>query len=172
MKRTAAQPNSTGANVNGILAMKTVAVLAMTCSMTTASFARDVGLRTGKYAFTVTYEVQGERQNQSRTAMRCIRQGDLNDPENIFTDRIAAAAKQEESCSVHGLKSADGKISYDAECSNRTVHVEGNLSGTEFSVVRTVKPKASQGVSLKFTVRGRRTGDCVTPGDTASVSKQ
>src|SRR6185437_5650342 len=164
MKRTAAQPNSTGASVSANLAMKTVAVLAMTCSMTTASFARNVGLRPGKYAFTVTYEVQGERQNQSRTAMRCIRQNDLSDPENIFTDRIATAAKQEETCSVRGLKSGDGKISYDADCSNRTVHVEGTLSAAGFSVVRTVTPKASAGVSLKFTVRGKWLGRCGAMG--------
>ena len=158
--------------MNADLPVKVVAAVAMACWLATAAFAGKVDLRPGRYAFTVTYEVQGERQNESRTAMRCLRHGDLGDPENIFTDGIAGAAKREETCSVHGLKSADGKISYDAECSNRTVHVEGNLSGTEFSVVRTVKPRASQGVSLKFTVRGRRTGDCVTPGDTASVSKQ
>jgi len=145
-----------------ILAALTIA-LAMG-SMAAAAFAGDVDLRAGKYAFTVTYEVQGERQNQSRTAMRCIRQSDLSDPENIFTDRIASAAKQEEACSVRGLKSSDGKISYDADCSNRSVHVEGELNAAGFSVVRTVTPKASAGVSLKFTVRAKWLGRCGTMG--------
>jgi uncharacterized protein DUF3617 len=154
--------------VNGKFTAKILAALAiamaMGCSMAAAAFAGDVDLRPGKYAFTVTYEVQGERQNQSRTAMRCIRQNDLSDPENIFTDRIATAAKQEEACSVRGLKSGDGKISYDADCSNRTVHVEGTLSAAGFSVVRTVTPKASAGVSLKFTVRGKWLGRCGAMG--------
>ena len=149
--------------MNGKFARETLAVLAMSCSVSTAAFARDVALRTGKYAFTVTYEVQGERQNESRKAMRCIRQSDLSDPESIFTDGIATA-KQGEACSVRSLKSGDGKISYDADCSNRTVHVEGQLSSAGFSVVRTVTPKASAGVSLKFTVRGKRLGDCAATG--------
>lgn len=117
-------------------------------------------LKPGQYALTITYEVQDQRQNESRSITRCITPQDLSSPERIFNDRIAAAPKKEDECAVKDLSSTDRKVSYDAECSNRLVHVEGNLSGTEFSVVRTVKPKASQGVSLKFTVRGRRTGDC------------
>ena len=123
--------------------------------------AANVELRPGKYTVTVTYEVQDQRQNQSRTSTRCVTQQDLGHPEKIFNDRTGAAPKQEDTCSVKNFKSEGGKISYDAECANRTVHVEGNVSGTGFSVVRTVTPKASAGVSLKFTVRGTRTGDCL-----------
>lgn len=125
--------------------------------------AANVDLKPGKYELTVTYEVQNQRQNESRSGTRCITTRDLDNPENIFSDRVTMRPKQEESCSVKQLRNIGGKISYDAECSNRVVHVEGNLNTTEFSVVRTVKPKASQGVSLKFTVRGRRTGGCVRP---------
>lgn len=150
--------------MNGKFTVKILGALAMSCSMAAAAFAGDVDLRTGKYAVTVTYEVQGQRQNQSRTAMRCIRQSDLSDPENIFTDLIATAAKPEEACSVRALKSGNGKISYDADCSNRTVHVEGELSAAGFSVVRTVTPKASAGVSLKFTVRGKWLERCGATG--------
>lgn len=122
-----------------------------------------VELKPGKFAVTITYAVQDKRQNESRSATRCIRQRDLDSPEKIFNDRIVATTEGE--CSVKDLKSAAGKISYDAECSNRTVHVEGNVSETGFAVVRTVRPRASQGVSLKFTVTGRRTGDCVVGGE-------
>lgn len=127
--------------------------------------AANVDLKPGKYALTVTYEVQNQRQNESRSGTRCITPHDLDNPEKIFSDWVTVRPKQEESCSVKQLRNIGGRISYDAECSNRTVHVEGNLSATEFSVVRTVKAKASQGVSLKFTVRGRRTGGCMTPGN-------
>ena len=146
--------------MTGKFAMRILAALVMSCSMAAATFARDVDLRTGKYAFTVTYEVQGERQNESRTATRCIRQSDLSDPENVFTDKAATAPEQQEACSVRNLKSAHGEISYDADCSNRTVHVAGELSAAGFSVVRTVTPKDSAGVSLKFTVRGKWLGRC------------
>jgi len=145
--------------VNTVLAVRTLAAVVMASLTSTGAFATNVNLRPGRYAFTVTYEVQGERQNESRTMMRCIRRGDLVDPENIFTDRTSAA-KPEETCSVRGLKSAEGRISYDADCSNRTVHVEGDLSQAGFSVVRTVRPKTSASVSLKFTVRGKWLGRC------------
>lgn len=146
--------------MKGKFALNTLATLAISCSMATAAFARNVDLRPGKYAFTVTYEVQGERQNESRTAMRCIRQSDLSDPENVFTDQMATAPKQKEACSVRNMKSADGKISYDAECSNRSVHVEGTLGSAEFAVVRTVRPKGNQNVTLKLTIRANRSRDC------------
>ena len=123
--------------------------------------AANVKLKPGKYALTITYEVQDQRQSESGNATRCITPEDLDNPEEIFNDRIAGSPKQKVSCSVRDLKNAGGKISYDADCSNRTVHVEGTLSSTEFSVVRTVKPKASQDVPLKFTVRGKRLGDCL-----------
>ncbi len=146
--------------MQGRLARNMLAALAIICSIATAAFATNVNLRSGRYAFTVMYEVQGERQNESRTMMRCIRQSDLSDPEHVFTDRVAADARQAEACSVRNLKSGDARISYDADCSNRTVHVEGELSQAGFSVVRTVRPKTSASVSLRFTVRGKWLGRC------------
>lgn len=122
-------------------------------------------IRPGQYAMTVTYQVQGERQNQSRKATRCITASDLDNPEAIFSDQIMAPVKDEAKCSVKELKDAEGKVSYDAQCSNRTVHVAGTLRETEFSVVRTVTPKASPTVLLKFVVTGKRTGDCKTAAD-------
>jgi len=149
---------------NGGVKSTLVIVAAVLCGSVAA--AANVDLKPGKYALTITYEVQNQRQNESRSGTRCISPRDLDNPEKIFSDRVTARPKQEESCSVKQLRNTGGKISYDAECSNRMVHVEGNLSGTEFSVVRTVKPKASEGVFLKFTVTGRRTGDCVTAVNT------
>lgn len=122
--------------------------------------AANVELKPGKYAFTVTYEVQDQRQNESRTGTRCIAAADLDNPEKIFNDRLLAREKSDESCTVSGLKSSGGRISYDADCQNRLVHVEGTIGNTGFSVVREVKPKASQGVWLKLTLMGKRISDC------------
>lgn len=128
------------------------------------STAPSLGLNPGKYAVTVTYEVQEQRQNEPRTATRCIATRDLSDPEKIFNDQPSPPQGNGEACSVKNLKSANQQISYDADCSNRTVHVQGHVGPTGFLVVRTVKPKASARVSLKLTVRGTRTGDCLTKG--------
>lgn len=146
--------------------LKSAAVIAVAGLFGSVAAPANVDLKPGQYALTITYEVQNQRQNESRSGTRCITAHDLDNPEKIFSDRVTVRPKQEESCSVKQLRNIGGKISYDAECSNRMVHVEGNLSATEFSVVRTVKPKTSQGVSLKFTVRGTRTGDCVTAVNT------
>lgn len=117
-------------------------------------------LQHGQYAVTVTYEVQGQRQNEPRSITRCVAFRDLDNPERIFSDRMSASATTEESCSLRDLRIFGGKISYDADCSNRFVHVAGTISGTNFSVVRSVRAKGSEKVSLKLTVRGIRTGEC------------
>ncbi|HLV94207.1 MAG TPA: DUF3617 family protein [Candidatus Acidoferrales bacterium] len=122
--------------------------------------ARNLKLEPGKYVLTITYEVQDQRQNEPRTATRCITPGDLDDPERIFNDQAGAPAGSAKACSVRNLRSTNQRVSYDADCPNRTVHVDGNVSGDGFSVVRTVRPKGNSAVSLRFTVRGTRTGDC------------
>lgn len=141
----------------GLNLLFAAAVLASCAPLATAA---SVELQPGKYAFAVTYEVQDQRQNESRTGTRCIVPADLDNPEKIFNDRLLAGEKSDESCTVSRLKTGGGMISYDADCQNRLVHVEGRVGSTDFSVVREVKPKASQGVSFKLTLMGKRMSDC------------
>ena len=122
--------------------------------------AAKVDLKPGEYDFTVTYEIQGEQSARSKTVARCITSDELNSPEEIFSDSAPVNGKATEPCKVKNLKDTGEKISYDADCSNRLVHVQGTVKQTEFLVVRNVKPKASSGVSLKLMLRGRRTGSC------------
>jgi hypothetical protein len=121
-----------------------------------------VDLKPGEYDFTVTYEIQGEQPARPITAARCITLDELDSPEEIFNDSAFVKNKASEPCKVKNLKESGESISYDADCSNRLVHVEGTVKRTEFSVVRNVRPKTTRGVSLKFTLRGRRTGGCRT----------
>lgn len=129
-------------------------------TVSTLAASPNLKLEPGRYVVTVTYEVQEQRQNAPRTTTRCITRRDLNDPEKIFNDQTSSPAQNAEACSVKSLKTANRSVSYEADCANRTVHVQGTLGSDGFSVVRTVTPKGNQGVSLKFTVRGERTGDC------------
>lgn len=147
--------------MNSRAALKTLTAIAMACALATIASARSVDLKPGRYEVTVTYEVQHERQNQSQTTARCIRPPDLGMPERIFNDRPGYAPGPEELCRVKDFKSGTGKISYDAECSNRRVHVEGTVDESGFSVIRTVTPRTGQAVPLEFMIRGRRTGDCL-----------
>lgn len=137
-----------------------VAVGSMLASVFGGSPPASLGLSPGKYVVTITYEVQDQRQNEPRTTTRCVTLRDLDDPEKIFNDQTSMPPGSGEACSVRNLKSANRQISYDADCSNRTVHVQGHVSPSGFLVVRTVKPKSSTRVSLKLTVKGTRAGDC------------
>ncbi len=142
----------------GLLAAVVASGLLATVS--TLAAAPSLKLEPGRYVVTVTYEVQDQRQNEPRTTTRCITRLDLNDPEKIFNDQTSSPAQNGEACSVKSLKTVNRTVSYEADCANRTVQVKGMLGSDGFSVVRTVMPKGNQGVSLKFTVRGERTGDC------------
>ena len=122
----------------------------------------NLNLKPGKYVVKITYEVQDQRQNELRTTTRCITRRDLDDPERILNEQTSAPAESVKTCSVRNLRSTNRQISYDADCANRTVHVDGNVSGNRFSVVRAIIPKRNKAVSLRFTVRGRRTDDCST----------
>ena len=133
---------------------------ALTGISSVVAAASNLKLEPGKYVVTITYEVQDQRQNELRTTTRCITRGDLNDPETIFNDQTSAPAESPKACSVRNLKATNRQVSYDADCSNRTVHVNGSVTADGFSVVRAVTPKGNSAVSLRFTVRGRRTGDC------------
>lgn len=121
-----------------------------------------VTLEPGSYTVTITYEVQNQRQNEPRIATRCITAADLRDPETIFSAQAGPAQTKGQECAVKKFRSTNRMLSYEAECPNRTVHVEGTLSADGFSVVRSVTPKGNEKVQLKFAVRGRRTGDCST----------
>ncbi|HLW54760.1 MAG TPA: DUF3617 family protein [Candidatus Angelobacter sp.] len=125
-----------------------------------AAAAAAIGLQPGEFLFTITYQIQGAGKGTSSTNSRCIAAADLDNPEKVFNDRVFADFKADESCTVRDFKSSGGKISYDADCSNRVAHVEGRLTSTEFWVIRDVTPKASRGVSLKLTLTGKRTGEC------------
>lgn len=127
--------------------------------------AAKLGLKPGEYDLTITYEIEGEQSARSRTVARCITPDELNSPEEIFTDNASGKDKESVSCTVKNLKGAGGKISYDADCSNRVAHVAGTVERTEFLVVRNVRPKAGPGVSLKLMLRGRRTGNCRADGN-------
>jgi hypothetical protein len=144
---------------NGVLGVFAVAAALAGISSAVAA-APNLKLEPGKYVVTITYEVQDQRQNELRTTTRCITRGDLSDPEKIFNDQTNAPAEGVKACSVKNLRSTNERLSYDADCSNRTVHVDGRVTSDGFSVVRAVRPKGNSAVSLRFTVRGRRTGDC------------
>ncbi|HXT74549.1 MAG TPA: hypothetical protein VN785_11920 [Candidatus Angelobacter sp.] len=133
-----------------------VIVVAVLCGGVAAA---NVDLKPGKYALTITYEVQNQRQNESRSGTRCITLRDLDNPEKIFNDRVTAQPKQEESCSVKQLRNVGGKISYDAEllepdgACRRKFERHGILSGENGEAES--EPRSVSEVHGKGTTDGR-----------------
>lgn len=142
------------------MSVKLATIATLAALFTTLAGAASMDLKPGEYAMTITYEVQDQRQTETRTMVRCITQSDLQNPETIFTDQAFTGNKEQDACLVKDLRKAGTQISYEADCSNRGAHVKGNVSASDFSVTRTVTPKTGEGISLRFIIRGRRTGDC------------
>jgi hypothetical protein len=140
--------------------MKTFSVLCLLLisgsSVLLASSA--VSLKPGKYEVTGIREMNGKQ--YPGHSIRCISAADLEDPEAVFNERVFARYKPDPSCTQHNLTNSGGKLSYDEHCANRTVHVDATLSGTEYSAVRSVTPKASGALGFTFKMTGKRIGDC------------
>ncbi len=129
-----------------------------------ANTASKLKLRPGEYELVVTYEIQGEPSSRPTITRQCITPDELDSPEEVFSESAPNERKAGEPCKVKNLRESGPNISYDAECPNRLVRVQGIVRRNEFSVVRNVRSKTTHGVSLKFTLQGRRTGGCPPDG--------
>lgn len=138
-------------------------VLALTlCHL---AFAADptVNLQPGKYEIATTVEMTMNGVSKaypSKTAIRCLTSAQLADPEHVFNERVGANYHPDPSCTQHSLKSSSTSVSYDEDCSNRTVHVDAALSSTSYSAVRKVLPKDPRAPHMTYKVSGKRTGEC------------
>ncbi len=118
-----------------------------------------LGLKTGKYEETVTIEMNGKAMSEPNVHSKCISAEDLQEPEAVFNERVFKRYKPDPTCATHNLTNSGGKISYDEDCTNRKVHVDATVSGTEYSAVRSVTAKSGSS-AFTYKMKGKRTGDC------------
>jgi hypothetical protein len=134
--------------------------LGVTLSPTLAT-AQPVPLQPGQYEVTATVTASNvKEQAKPDTNTRCIKAEDLANVEAVFNNRFMAGFKADASCRVSGLAIGNGKISYSSDCRYSSVRVEGTLSETSFSVVRTAKAKASGGIDVSTKLQARRVRAC------------
>jgi hypothetical protein len=123
-----------------------------------------VALKPGRYSVTTVMSMNG-RNYPPNTQSRCITNKDLQDPRRIFNERFMANFEPDPNCTERNLKTDGSKISYDEDCptpavSAHTVHVEGTVSESGYSAVRSVKPKSPRALPFVYTISAKRTGDC------------
>lgn len=82
------------------------------------------------------------------------------DPDSVFNYAFAKPYKPFPDHKVINYAAQGGAISYDVETSFTTTHVEGTMSSSEFSIVRTTKAKSGKGTAVTMKLDGKRTRDC------------
>jgi hypothetical protein len=143
--------------------LKQIFAMAICCSIAAVVLAspESIHLKPGRYAVSQQMKVNGQAEPESRPDSRCITASDLQNPEAVFNAASLGEFRADATCVVRSLKADGSKVSYDADCSNRIVHVDATLvSEGEFSAVRSVTAKSARGVSMVYKLGGKRTGDC------------
>jgi hypothetical protein len=98
--------------------------------------------------------------DRSASTDRCVTAEHLVDPEGVFMYVFSKKYTPIRGTKVINYSVQGGKISYDVDTSLATVHVEGTVSDTEFSVVRDAKSKSGRGIPMQMKLVGKRTRDC------------
>lgn len=136
-------------------------------ALSVLAFAADpaVNLQPGKYEITTTVEMTMNGSSKTyppQTTAHCLTADSLADPEQVFNERIVLAARYhpDTSCTQHGLKNTPTSVSYDEDCTNRSIHVEATLSSTSYTTIRRVVPKDPRAPQMTYNIAGKRTGEC------------
>ncbi|MGC4097269.1 MAG: hypothetical protein QM706_09150 [Nitrospira sp.] len=104
--------------------------------------------------------VSGSPGGGTQTRKRCVTTEHVADPDSVFNYAFAKPYKPFPGHHVVNNASQGDTISYDVETSFTTTHVEGTVSSSEFSIVRTTKAKSGKGTPVMMKLDGKRTRDC------------
>ncbi|SLM49424.1 conserved exported protein of unknown function [Nitrospira japonica] len=106
------------------------------------------------------YEVAVSGGPSSEMRNRCVTAEHLADPDSVLNYAFAKKYRPVPGFTVSNLSVQGGKITYDVETPNSTVHVDGMVSATQFAVKRHAKSKKSGTEIPIMTLDGKRTRDC------------
>lgn len=120
------------------------------------ALAETVPLMPGHYQVTVS----GAPGGGSELRDRCVTTAHLADPDSVFNYAFARKYQPLPDRKVLNYSAQGGRLRYDVETSFTLTHVEGTVSGSEFSVVRTTTSKSGKGLPVTMKLDGTRTGDC------------
>jgi hypothetical protein len=124
--------------------------------------AESVQLKPGEYQISAVTEASNGEAGKPDVRSRCLKAEHLANPDAVFNYYVTNGFQPNPSSKVLNVEMQGGKVSYDVVGSFARTHVEGTVSGTAFSVVRTASPTSGEGLSVTMKVEGKRTGDCTT----------
>ncbi len=104
--------------------------------------------------------VSGGPSGSSEMRNRCVTADHLADPDSMLNYAFSKKYRPVPGFTVSNLSVQGGKITYDVETSSSTVHVDGTVSATQFSVKRHAKSKKSGTEIPTMKLDGKRTRDC------------
>jgi len=104
--------------------------------------------------------VSGGPSGSSEMRNRCVTSEHLADPDSVLNYAFAKKYRPVPGFTVSNLSVQGGKIAYNVETPSSTVHVDGTVSASQFSVKRHAKSKKSGTQIPTMTLDGKRTRDC------------
>ena len=125
-----------------------------------AGQAESVPLKPGEYQVTAVTEASNGEAGKPDVRSRCLKAEHLANPDAVFNYYVTNGFQPNPSNKVLNVDMQGGKVSYEVIGSFARTRVEGTVSGTAFSVVRTASPTSGEGLSITMKVEGKRTGDC------------
>jgi len=96
----------------------------------------------------------------AETRHRCVTADHLADPDSVLNYAFAKKYKPFPGVRVSNFSVQGGKLSYDVDTPSSTVHVDGTVSATEFSVQRHAKSKKAGTAVPTLQLDGKRMRDC------------
>ena len=143
------------------IAMRLLTVLAIGFGMplwVTAVLAEPLPLTPGYYAVTAKYSTSNGQESRDR----CVTPDHVTSPEAVLNYAFAKKVTPIPGHTIKNYSLQGEKLSYDVDTPFSLIHVEGTVSATEFSVVRSNTSKSGKTLPMPITLtlQGKRTGDC------------
>jgi hypothetical protein len=123
-----------------------------------SAMAESLPLTPGFYEVTATMSTSGKPELRTR----CVTAEHLSNPEAVLNYAFAQKFRPLPDHKVINFTLQGDKISYEVDTPFSLIRVEGTISGTEFSVVRSNTSKSGKvlPVPMTLTLTGKRTKDC------------
>lgn len=141
--------------------MKMVVMLTMGIGIplgVVAALAEPLPLTPGYYAVTAKMSTSTEPESRDR----CVTPDHVASPEAVLNYAFSKKVMPLPGHTIKQYSLRGEKLSYDVDTPFSVIHVEGTVSATEFSVMRSNTSKSGKTLPMPITLTltGKRTGDC------------
>ncbi|MBS0150760.1 MAG: hypothetical protein JSR31_07440 [Nitrospira sp.] len=136
----------------------TLAIIIGSTLWTVLALAQSLPLMPGYYEVTATMSTSSEPEQRHR----CVTAEHLANAEAVLNYAFAKKFTPLPNHKIMNFSVGGDKISYEVDTPFSLIHVEGTISDTNFSVMRSNKSKSGKvsPIPMTLTLIGKRTGDC------------